>query len=101
VLSHVLILANTDRLAGSPVGPVADYLAMLALSQNQAPGNCAELPSILDLLSPDCTGPEKPLSLTVADKAYLEGLYAMNLSQTGSLQRSSVSEHMIQGFRAQ
>lgn len=71
---------------------------MLALSQSRAEDDCSQLPSILDLLSANCADADKPASLTVADKAYLEGLYAMNLVQIGSLQRSNISEHMIRLF---
>jgi hypothetical protein len=98
VFSHILVLADTDKVAGYPVGPVADYIAMLVLSQAQAQDDCAELPSILDLMSPNCAGPDKPQSLTIADKAYLEGLYSMNSTLIGSLQKSSVIEHMVQSL---
>jgi hypothetical protein len=97
VFSHVLILANTDVLVGRPIGPVADYLAVLALSRSHAEDDCVQLPSILDLLSDDC--PEKPESLTIADKAYLEGLYLMDKKQIGSLQRSNISEHMVRSLK--
>jgi hypothetical protein len=96
VFNHVLVLVNTDKVAGYPIGPVADYIAMLSLSQARTPDNCAELASILDYLSPNC--PEKPESLTVADKAYLEGLYSMDKYEIGSLQKSNISEHMEQSM---
>jgi hypothetical protein len=92
VFNHALIIVNTDRVAGYPIGPVADYIAMLALSQSQAPDNCNDLDSILDYMSANCA--QKPESLTVADKTYLEGLYHMGKWDIGSLQKSSVSEHM-------
>jgi hypothetical protein len=101
VFSHILILADTDKIAGYPVGPVADYIAMLALSKAEAPDDCAELPSILDLMSPDCPDSQKPKSLTVGDEAYLEGLYAMDPKKFGNLQRSNVAEHMKQSFQGQ
>ena len=83
------------------MGPIADYIAMLALSQATAQDNCAELPSILDLMSPDCPDAEKPQSLTVADKAYLEGLYAMDIGVIGPIQMSDISDHMMKSFKAQ
>ncbi len=101
VFNHILILANTDKIAGQAIGPVADYIAMLALSQAQAPDNCGELPSILDLMSPDCTGASRPQSLSVADKAFLDGLYSMDFQEIGSLQRSYIAEHMTQDFKGQ
>ncbi len=101
VFSHILILANTDKIAGDAIGPIADFIAMLALSQAQAPDSCAELPSILDLMSANCTDAERPQSLTIADKAFLDGLYSMNPEQIGSLQRSYISEHMTQDLKGQ
>jgi hypothetical protein len=101
VFSHILILANTDKIAGYPVGPIADYIAMLALSQAKAEDNCTEFSSIMDLMSSDCADADKPASLTFADKAYLEGLYAMKPTLIGSLQRSSISEHMVRSLNGQ
>jgi hypothetical protein len=92
VFNHILIIVNTDKVAGYPIGPVADYIAMLALSQAEAPDNCNDLDSILDYMAPNCT--QKPESLTVADKTYLEGLYHMDKWDIGSLQKSNISEHM-------
>lgn len=98
IFAHVLILANTDILAGHPIGPVADYLAVLSLSQSRADDDCSRLPSILDLLSPGCAEADRPTSFTIADKTYLEGLYGMDLVQIGSLQRSNISEYMIRSL---
>lgn len=92
VFNHILIIANTDKVAGYPIGPVADYIAMLALSQAEVPDNCNDLDSILDYMSANCA--QRPKSLTVADKTYLEGLYHMDKWDIGSLQKSNISEHM-------
>ncbi|MGA8363605.1 MAG: hypothetical protein WB709_03710, partial [Solirubrobacteraceae bacterium] len=94
VFINVLIVADATKVAGYPVGQVADYLAMLSLSQADAPTSCLELPSILDLMSPDCPASKKPDSLTAADKAYLQGLYAMDPEEIGSLQRSGIANFM-------
>lgn len=89
VFANVLILVDADKAAGYPVGQIADYLAMLSLSMADAPGNCDQLPSVLDLMAEDC--PQKPEALTQTDKAYLEGLYAMDLEEIGSLQKSAIA----------
>lgn len=96
VFNHVLIIANTDKVAGYPIGPVADYIAMLALSQAKEPDNCNEMASVLDYLSTQCA--ERPESLTIADKTYLEGLYHMDKRDIGSLQKSNIAEHMQDGM---
>ena len=97
VFDGILILADANRMAGYPVGQIADYLAMLSLSEAEAPDDCVELSSILDLMSPDCPASPKPESLTAADKKYLEGLYAMDPDEIGSLQKSAIANHMLEG----
>jgi hypothetical protein len=93
-LVHVLIVMNSGALAGRPVGPVADYIAMLALAQVQAPDDCVRLPSILNYLASSCPGENRPAAITAADKAYLEGLYAMSPEAFGRLQRAQIINHM-------
>ena len=95
VFDHLLIVADSAKVAGYPAGEIADYLAMLSLSEADAPGDCGELPSILDLLSSGCPAPEKPHSLTAADTAYLDGLYAMDPDEIGSLQKSAIANHIL------
>src|SRR5262249_42760369 len=98
VFENILIVADANKVAGYPVGQLADYLAMLALSQASAPDDCAGLPSILDLMSTACTALPKQEALTTADKAYLEGLYAMEPDEIGSLQKSAIANTMKRDF---
>jgi hypothetical protein len=95
VFDRILIVADTSKVSGYPVGQIADYLAMLSLSEAEAPGDCAELPSILGLFAPDCPETRKAQSITAADKAYLTGLYAMDPDEIGSLQKSAIANHML------
>ena len=95
VFDQILILADTNKVAGYPVGEIADYLTMLSLSEAETPDDCVELPSILDLISTACQGAQKPQSMTAADKAYLTGLYAMDADEIGSLQKSAIANHML------
>ncbi|TWB70781.1 hypothetical protein FBZ87_107165 [Nitrospirillum amazonense] len=100
VLTHVLMVVNTDRILGLKLGAVADYLGVLALAQPKVLGQCGDLPSILDLFAANCADDQKTATLSAADKAYLEGLYSMDPWETGVLQRSSISLHMRQSFGA-
>ena len=72
-LSNILIVADPSKLLNREIDALADYIAMLALSQVQAPENCQDLPSILNLLVPDCSRTTK--ALTSGDIAYLRALY--------------------------
>jgi hypothetical protein len=94
---HVLILVDMRVIEGHPIGPVADYLAMLALAQTDDPDACGDFASILDYLSADCRQEARPEALTASDAAFLRGLYAMQEMSIGSLQRSSVIREVMDG----
>src|SRR5271170_1736083 len=92
---NVLIVADIKQVGGREIGPVSDYIAMLALSQPRSLDQCNELPSILDLMSTDCGGRPRPEKLTASDVAYLRALYAANLgATTNSAQKESIEGGM-------
>jgi hypothetical protein len=93
-LVHVLVVVDADFLAGHEIGPVADYIAMLALSHASAPNDCTRLATILSYLSPECPAGQRPQSLTAADRAYLEALYSISPEAFGNLQRSGIITYM-------
>jgi hypothetical protein len=93
-----LIVVDRTKVTGRAIGPIADYLAVLALSQARAPDRCGELPSIIDLLSADCSGREPPTALTAGDLAFLRGLYAADLEQPVVLERSDIQTKMLSEF---
>jgi hypothetical protein len=91
---NVLIVADMRKVAGGEIGAVADYIAMLALSEPRSLDQCNELPSILDLMT-DCGPRPKPAKLTDSDVAYLKGLYAADLgATTNSVQKESIENGM-------
>jgi hypothetical protein len=90
----VLIVVDSQKLEGQEIGPIADYIAMLALSHAQAPDDCTKLPTILNFLAPGCPAANQPNALTSADRTYLEGLYAMPAESLGRLQRAAIINHM-------
>jgi len=83
---------------------IADYVAMLALSQPGSSGHCQFLPSITDLFA--CPGRAAPGGLTPADAAYLTALYAepprfsvlwkdqIRAGQTGLASETALTERM-------
>ena len=75
---HVLIVAEPAKLLDYEVGPLADYITMLALSQPASLDSCQELPSISNLLVKGCTA--APAKITDGDLAYLQGLYSISSS---------------------
>lgn len=86
---HVLIVAEPKPLADKEVGTLADYIALLALTQLAAPDRCQKLSTIGTLLAADCGPP--PDTLTASDLAYLEGLYRMNGGGTLRGQRDDIA----------
>lgn len=89
---HVIIAAEPDKLLTHEIGPLADYIAMIALSQLKSLDTCQELPSIVNMLAPGCE--RQVNTLTENDLAYLRGLYKMGLDRNLRVQRSEVASHM-------
>ncbi|HEY5048272.1 MAG TPA: hypothetical protein VII49_09650 [Rhizomicrobium sp.] len=94
LIINTLILMDATKVVGQPIGPIADYAAMLALSQPKSLDDCSKLPSILDLMSSGCDARPKPESLTAGDIAYLKALYAADLAASVSRQEDSVTNGM-------
>jgi hypothetical protein len=74
-LFNVLIVAEPAKLYDYELGALADYIAMLALSQPPSQDACQDLPSISNLLAPGCRA--VAAHITDGDLAYLRGLYKM------------------------
>jgi hypothetical protein len=95
----VILVVDTTKAAGYPIGTIADYLAMLTLSVVQSPDHCDPLPSILDLMSSSCGTREKPTAITAGDLAFLKGLYYLNTGLGPSLSRAAIQDNMMRQFK--
>ena len=96
-IANVLIIADLKAVGGSEIGPVADYIAMLALSEPRSLDDCNPLPSILDLMSTACAGRAKPVALTDNDWAYLKGLYTADLGARSVSEQKEGIENGMKG----
>jgi hypothetical protein len=94
-LYHVIIVVEPGKLVEHEMGALADYIALLALSQVQLPERCQNLPSIVNLLPPGCEG---QTGMTAADIGYLRGLYHMNAAQMLSGQQNHIAYQMQQSL---
>jgi hypothetical protein len=74
----ILVVVDSGKVAGQPIGRIADDAAMHALARSPAPTACRALPTILDALRPDCPASAGLGGATDADRAYLKGLYSTN-----------------------
>ena len=73
VFSTVFVVVDLSKVAGREIGTIADYVAMLTLSQTDALATCRNMPSITNLLIPDCDANLKTAALSGADLAFLRG----------------------------
>ena len=97
--NHVLIVIDSTKLAGQDIVPLADYIAMLALVQVNAPDACQALPSIMNRMAPGCDHSAE--SLTAFDLAYLQALYHMANDRSLMAQRSEIGDLMTDRLEKQ
>ena len=95
VFKNVLMVADTNMVQGKDVGAVADYMAMLALSQPRSLDGCYALPSVIDLMAKTaCPGRDPPDGLTPADAAYLTALYSADLEAKKAGEQGDIARRM-------
>jgi hypothetical protein len=95
----VILVVDTTKVLGSPIGTIADYLAMLTLSVVQSPDHCDSLPSILDLMSSNCGARKAPTAITAGDLAFLKALYYKNTGLGPSPSRAEIGDNMMRQFK--
>jgi hypothetical protein len=93
-LYNVIIVADPGKLGNYDMGSLADYIAMLALSQPKSFDACWEVPSITNLLSKECTPERKTATISDNDTRFLYGLYKMTTSDSVFQQRSQIRYFM-------
>jgi len=86
-----VIIVDTRKIAGQEIGPIADYIAMLALSQGKSYDTCQDVPTINNLMASGCPADLKPAALTDIDATYLRGLYKMDAGRDFLGQRGSIA----------
>jgi hypothetical protein len=89
---HILIVVDSTKLAGQKIVPLADYIALLALTQVSSLDTCQPLISIVNILAKDCGQVED--GLTQFDIAYLQGLYKMSADKGLMFQRNDIASVM-------
>ena len=93
-LLYVTIIVDTQKTGTLMVGEIADYVAMMALSRTEDYDDCQLMPSITNLLSPNCDDKMKPSEITSTDIAYLRGVYKMDAGATLQIQRDQIAGEM-------
>jgi hypothetical protein len=98
-ITNVVIVADTSKLLNREVSVLADYIAMLALSQVRQPDGCQDMPTILNLLVPDCS--RAAGALTATDMAYLKALYKITPTARAFGQRDEIRYQMHKSLLSQ
>jgi hypothetical protein len=93
-LANVLVVVDMGKVDGRQVGTIADYVAMLTLLKTPAFTACRPLPSITNLLTPDCEENLKAAALSDADLAFLRGVYKVETGQNENLARGDILREM-------
>ena len=94
----VSVVVDMTKIGDLEIGPIADYIAMLALAQTKSFDECRELASVANLLAPGCAADKKANALTVTDIAYLRALYQMNMDAPGGLQTIELARWMMRNL---
>jgi hypothetical protein len=89
-----VIVVDTNKIVGQEIGPLADYIAMLALSQASSYDTCQPVPTITNLMASGCGADMKPAAMTDVDMTYLRGLYRMDAGSSFLGQRGSIAYEM-------
>ncbi len=91
--NHIIIVIDSKKLAGQSFISLADYIAMLALTQLNSLDTCQQLPSVVNMLAPDCD--QKVDGITKTDLAYLRGLYKMGSGKSLVFQQNDIADQMV------
>jgi hypothetical protein len=94
--ANVLVVVDSKQVTTYSLNAISDYVAMLVLSRTAQDG-CSVLPSIIDLLSPDCSGRPAPESITSADIAYLKALYSADMEKNLHIEQIDLHQRMLEG----
>jgi hypothetical protein len=94
---HVTIAIEPNKMASYEMGSLADYIALLALTQLRSLDTCQPLPSIVNMLAQGCGN--APSALTENDVAYLKGLYRMSADKNLGTQTDEVAYGMEQELK--
>lgn len=89
-----IIVVDTSKIAGREIGALADYVAMLALSQAASYDDCQPVPTITNLFATRCAQGAQPEGLTDIDATYLRGLYKMDAGSSLLGERGSIAFEM-------
>lgn len=95
---NAVIVADAGKIVGRSIGAIADYVAVLSLTQAFASERCGSLPSILDMMLQACNEAQTLTGITAGDLAFLRALYKTDLEVVLPLERSDIQNNMMRQF---
>lgn len=93
-LASVFVVVDLGKVDGRQVGTIADYVAMLTLLKTDAFATCRPLPSVTNMLTPDCDESLKTAAMSDADLALLRGVYKTDGGEYLNLQKGDILREM-------
>ena len=96
---NVVVIADKTRTGDLQLGPVADYIALMALARAAGFETCQNMASITNLMAPDCS--RRPDGITDVDLGFLRGLYKMNPDEPLLVQQTAITDEMVKSLGRQ
>lgn len=100
-MSAVTVVASMDTVRYHELAAVADYLALVILSQTKTFNNCKKMETVANLLVPRCDLDSRIKGLMPGDTAFLKALYKADTGGTLVAQQSSITSEMKKLLNAQ
>ena len=88
---QVFVIVDPTRFKGVTLGQLADYVAMVGLSQIKADGRLGDAPTILTLFNRPAR--EASAGITEWDQAFLKAVYSTD--QKSVVQKSEIASDMM------
>jgi len=95
---HVTVIADVGQTKDYRFSAVADYIALLALTEMKVAGACQDLTSVTNLIFPGCDAPDQA---SAADLAYLKGVYKVDPGEGLGSQRDDIAAEMQKSLAGQ
>lgn len=96
LFSSVIIVVDASQVMGLQFGQLADYLAMLALTEIDPAALLGTAPTVLQLFAARTAGETPPPGLTSWDTSFLKALYTT--PQDAVLQRGIIASQMVRAL---
>jgi hypothetical protein len=96
VFAVVVVIIDGKQALALQIGQLADYVAMVALTEIDLDAPLGSAPTILRLFAARASGEQPPTGLSAWDLEFLKALYRTSL--LAKTQRSAIADNMIQAL---